>query len=197
MVLSGVGGQGVILASRVLAETALEAGYDVKTSEVHGMAQRGGSVVSMVRWSEKVFSPLVPAGKADFLVAFELLEGWRETGFLSQEGIIVANDHRIDPLPVARGDMDYPSGLKEKLIRRARKCLVLEARKLALEAGNVRTAGICLLGGLSVFLDLPAEAWRESIARLIPSRFLEANLKAFALGREEGSRFLESAGKID
>jgi indolepyruvate ferredoxin oxidoreductase, beta subunit len=187
VVLAGVGGQGNVLSARVLAEAALSMGYDVKTSEVHGMAQRGGSVVCMVRWSEKVHSPLIPAGQADFLLAFELLEGLRYLEYLSMEGMAIVNDYQVDPLPVLRGDAVYPGNALEILRSYAARIAVLDAREMAASAGNPRAAGSCLLGVLSAYLDFPEDAWEEAISRLVPSKAREVNLKAFAMGRKSGA----------
>jgi len=187
VVLAGVGGQGAVLTARVLAETALSAGYDVKTSEVHGMAQRGGSVVSMVRWGEKVHSPLVPRGGADFLLAFELLEGLRRLEYLSYDGTAIVNRYRLDPLPVLRGDALYPENALDGIRAYAAHMVELDARGMAAEAGNPRALGSILLGVLSTFLDFPAAAWESAIDRFIPAKAREVNLKAFALGRESGA----------
>jgi len=176
-----------VLTARVLAETALSAGYDVKTSEVHGMAQRGGSVVSMVRWGEKVHSPLVPRGGADFLLAFELLEGLRRLEYLSYDGTAIVNRYRLDPLPVLRGDALYPENALDGIRAYAAHMVELDARGMAAEAGNPRALGSILLGVLSTFLDFPAAAWESAIDRFIPAKAREVNLKAFALGRESGA----------
>ncbi len=175
-----------MLSARILAEVAMQAGFDVKTSEVHGMAQRGGSVVCMVRWGDEVHSPLIPRGRADFLVAFELLEGVRYLGYLRPGGTAVVNDYRLDPLPVLRGDARYPENTLEVMRSRAGECVVLDAREVAARAGSPRALGSCLLGVLSRFLAFPAEAWDDALRRLVPSRAVEANLRAFALGRKEG-----------
>jgi indolepyruvate ferredoxin oxidoreductase beta subunit len=184
VVLAGVGGQGNVLSARLLAETALSMGYDVKTSEVHGMAQRGGSVVCMVRWGEKVHSPLIPMAGADFLLAFELLEGLRYLEYLSAEGTAIVNLYRLDPLPVLRGDTVYPEGSEEIIRSYATRTVELDARDMAADAGNPRAAGSCLLGALSAFLEFPTGVWEESIRNNVPSKAVEVNLKAFALGRK-------------
>ncbi len=184
VLLAGVGGQGNVLSARVLAEAALSMGYDVKTSEVHGMAQRGGSVVCMVRWGEKVHSPLIEVAKADFLLAFELLEGLRFLHFLGAGGTAIVNDYRLDPLTVLRGDAIYPEGVMGFIRAYAARTLELDARELAAQAGNARAAGSCLLGALSVFLDFPDGVWEESIRGSVPSKAVEINLKAFALGKD-------------
>ena len=186
-VLAGVGGQGNVLSARVLAEAALSMGYDVKTSEVHGMAQRGGSVVCMVRWGEKVHSPLIPKGRADFLLAFELLEGLRYLDYLSGEGTVVINDHRIDPLPVLRGDATYPENALQTIHSCAARSVDLDARGMAASAGNPRAVGSCMLGALSAFLDFPVAVWEEAIRNFVPSKAVEVNIRAFALGRKGAS----------
>jgi indolepyruvate ferredoxin oxidoreductase beta subunit len=186
VLLAGVGGQGNVLSARVLAEAALSMGYDVKTSEVHGMAQRGGSVVCMVRWGEKVHSPLIEVAKADFLLAFELLEGLRFLRYLSGEGMAIVNDYRLDPLPVLRGDATYPAGALETIRSYAARTVELDAREMATQAGNPRAAGSCLLGVLSACLDFPADVWMDAISKSVPSRAVEVNLKSFELGRKAG-----------
>lgn len=183
-VLAGVGGQGNVLSARVLAEAALSMGYDVKTSEVHGMAQRGGSVVCMVRWGEKVHSPLIPKGKADFLLAFELLEGLRYLDYLSGAGTVVVNDYRLDPLPVLRGDATYPENVLQAIHSCAARSVELDAREIAASAGNPRAVGSCLLGALSVFLDFPVAVWEEALRSFVPPKAVEVNIRAFALGRK-------------
>lgn len=187
VVLAGVGGQGNVLSARVLAEAALSMGYDVKTSEVHGMAQRGGSVVCMVRWGEKVYSPLIEVAKADFLLAFELLEGLRFLRYLGGEGTAIVNDYRLDPLPVLRGDAVYPEGALGDIRSYAARTVELDAREMAAAAGNPRAAGSCLLGALSTFLEFPMDMWEESMRKSVPSKAVEVNLKAFALGRKGGT----------
>ncbi|MFW6113642.1 MAG: indolepyruvate oxidoreductase subunit beta [Actinomycetota bacterium] len=187
VILAGVGGQGAVLSARVLAETALSLGFDIKTSEVHGMAQRGGSVISMVRWSDKVYSPLIPREKADFLLAFELLEGLRNLCYLSAEGTAVVNDYRMDPLTVLRGDAHYPEYVLDDIRDYAAHLVDLDARALALKAGNTRAAGSCLLGVLSTFLEFPIDAWEGAIRRFVPPKAGEVNLKAFSLGRKSRS----------
>jgi indolepyruvate ferredoxin oxidoreductase beta subunit len=170
----------------MLAEAALSMGYDVKTSEVHGMAQRGGSVVCMVRWGEKVHSPLIEVAKADFLLAFELLEGLRFLHYLGGGGIAIVNDYRLDPLPVLRGDAAYPEGALHAIRSYASRSMELDAREMAARAGNPRAAGSCLLGALSAFLDFPAAVWEESIRGSVPPKAVEVNLKAFELGSKAG-----------
>ncbi|MBC7253880.1 MAG: indolepyruvate oxidoreductase subunit beta [Actinobacteria bacterium] len=184
VVLAGVGGQGNVLSARILAEAAMRAGYRVKTSEVHGMAQRGGSVVCMVRWGEEVYSPLIPRGRADFLLAYELLEGLRFLEYLRPGGTAVVNDYRLDPLPVLRGDAAYPEDALGLIREASGKCVVLRARDLAEEAGSARAVGTVMLGALSVFLQFPRTAWEDSLRQRVPPRALEANLRAFEMGRK-------------
>ncbi|MBC7230734.1 MAG: indolepyruvate oxidoreductase subunit beta [Actinobacteria bacterium] len=186
VVLAGVGGQGNVLSARVLAETALRMGYDVKTSEVHGMAQRGGSVVCMVRWGEKVHSPLIPEGRADFLLAFELLEGLRYLRYLSGEGTAIVNLYQLDPLTVLRGDAEYPENALQKIRDYAARAVELDARDMAARAGNLRAVGSVLLGALSVYLDFPDDAWREAIVAAVPAKAVEVNLRAFSAGAGRG-----------
>jgi len=184
VLLAGVGGQGNVLSARGLAEAALSMGYDVKTSEVHGMSQRGGSVVCMVRWGEKVHSPLIGVAKADYFLAFELLEGLRFLRYLGGGGTAIVNDYRLEPLPVLRGDSVYPEGAMGVIRSYAARTIELDAREIAARAGNPRTVGSCLLGTLSAFLDFPPDVWEESIRGSVPPRAVEVNLKAFALGRD-------------
>jgi len=186
VIMVGTGGQGIILAARIAAEAAARMGYDVKTSEVHGMAQRGGSVVSMVRWGERVFSPLVPRGRADFLLAFEGLEGLRNLHFLKPGGKVILNLYRLDPLPVLRGDADYPEDYADVIGGYAPGTLTLDAAALARESGNPRVASAVMVGALSAYLDFPGDVWEEVIRSLVPARALEANLKGFEAGRRAG-----------
>lgn len=183
ILLTGVGGQGVLVASQILAETALEAGYDVKKAEVHGMAQRGGSVVSHVRFGRKVFSPLISPGEAHFIVAFEPLEALRYLGYLRPGGTVIMDRRRILPQPVRIGEMDYPSDIEERCGRVAGKVIALKATEIAEELGERRAANVLLLGLLSMSLDLPASCWLEVIQRRVPPKALSVNERAFAHGR--------------
>lgn len=200
VVLAGVGGQGNALSARILAETALLMGYDVKTSEVHGMAQRGGSVICMVRWAEKVHSRLIAAGKADFLLAFELLEGLRFLGYLGREGTAILNDYRLDPLPVLRGDAAYPENALDIMRSYAARAVAMDARSMAAEAGNPQAAGSCMLGALSALLDFPGNAWEETLSGLVPPRARDVNPRTFALGRGRAAGCggaQKEAGRLD
>ncbi len=181
VLLVGVGGQGIISAAQVLAEAALSAGFDVKTSEVHGMAQRGGSVQSMVRWGEEVFSPLIPEGQADFVLAFEMLEGLRYVRFLAPGGGMIVNRVRIDPLPVLAGAAEYPAGIDALLKEKLPGTIVLDAAELGERAGNRRAAGAAILGALSKRLEFNRDVWEHALRRNVPKKALEANLRAFEL----------------
>jgi len=185
--LVGVGGQGTILASDILAEVGLEAGFDVKRAEVHGMSQRGGSVTSHVRWHrQQVFSPMVGVREADLLVAFEKLEALRFAEFLREGGIALVNDMSLLPITVTVGGVPYPEdGHLEKVVQAlGGKLLLVKGEELAKEAGNVKAANVVLLGAISCLLPLPEEAWWACLERRIPPRFLELNRKAFQLGRK-------------
>lgn len=183
MVLAGVGGQGTILAANLLARALVAHGFDVKTSEVHGMAQRGGSVVSMVRFGESVASPLVPRGEAEAVIATELLEALRNLEFLAPDGRLIASRVRVDPLPVLQGAAEYPADAEERLERLASGSITVDALAVAAEAGDPRAANTVLLGILSVSLPVPEGEWLEVIRELVPERALEANEKAFLAGR--------------
>ncbi len=192
VIVAGVGGQGILLASNLLSEAAMEAGYDVKKSEIHGMSQRGGDVISTVRFGEKVYSPIVGLGEADVILAFEKLEAMRNLPYLKKEGMVIVNDYRIDPLPVASGYMEYPEGIIEFLKERV-KTIALDARDLAEKAGNIRTMNVVLLGVLSKNLDIPEDIWLQVIERRVPPKAIEANKVAFRLGREVAEKAFAGA----
>jgi len=183
ILLAGVGGQGTLLASEVLSEALMLAGYDVKKSEIHGMSQRGGSVTSHVRFGAKVYSPLIPEGEADILFGFELLETYRSLPMLRQGGSVVANDLKIMPAPVAMGQELYPADIPAEIARAFPDAAIVNGMDLATQAGNVRTVNIALLGVLSRRLDLTAEIWQQALSKQVPERFLQENLRAFELGR--------------
>jgi len=188
VVLAGVGGQGTILAGDVLAKVAVSEGLDVKLSEVHGMAQRGGSVQTVVRFGEAVYAPVVDPGTADLLIAFEIIEAARMLPLLRSGGHFVANRRMVQPLPVLTGDLPAPGGLEGAL--RAEGAIVLDAESLACEAGSPRSANIVLLGAASVALPFADDAWRAVIESRVPPKTVDANLRAFHLGRsacEEGA----------
>jgi indolepyruvate ferredoxin oxidoreductase beta subunit len=183
--LAGVGGQGTILASRILANAGLEMGYDVKTAEVHGMAQRGGSVESHVRWGEKVYSPLVEHGMADYLIGFEMLEAARWLAYLNKNSVTLINRFRIPPPLVTLGKASYPSEKEiESLLQSGGGTVKwLNATDIADKAGNQAMAGVVLLGALSNLVGGGQEIWLQVIKHLVPARFVEMNQKAFLAGR--------------
>ncbi len=183
ILLSGVGGQGIILASDIMAEVFLEAGFDVKKSEVHGMAQRGGSVTSHVRFGRKVYSPIIKQGEVDILFSFEELEGLRWLNYVKPDGVIVLNNHKINPPAVNLGQMEYPRDIPGIIRKRFDKFYLVEGTKLALEAGNIRAANVVLLGAISKLFDIEEVLWIEAILGHLPPRVHEVNRKVFAMGR--------------
>jgi len=183
VIFAGVGGQGVILASKILMEAAMAAGYDVKESEVHGMAQRGGSVDCHVRYGEKVYSPLIEKGTADFVVCLELLETMRKLEYLKSGGMIIVNREKIDPAPVAAGLEKYPPDIEDWLKANVKKHLVLDTKEALKEAGSAKALNIVMLGALSNYLEFTDEQWASAIRSLVKEKFVEMNLKAFALGK--------------
>ncbi len=182
VLLTGVGGQGTILAGDVLAKVAAASGLDVKLSEVHGMSQRGGSVDTTVRFGERVFSPVATPGDVDVLLGFEVLEAVRWGHVLAEGGRLFANVREIAPLPVLIGDAEYPEGLARSLADRG--AVLLDAEALACEAGSERSANVVMLGALSTALGFAVESWERVIERRVPPKTVEANLRAFELGRE-------------
>ncbi len=185
IMIVGVGGQGALLASKTLGKVLLDAGFDVKVSEVHGMSQRGGSVVTYVRYGEKVYSPIIDRGEADFIVSFELLEAARYTEYLKKGGQIVVNSQKIDPMPVITGAAEYPDAIEEKLRAAGMNVDVLDCLSLADMAGSSKSVNIVLMGRLSKYMDFPVEAWLSAIEKLVKPQFLDMNRKAFLLGRGE------------
>lgn len=184
ILIVGVGGQGTLLASKFIGMAARLAGRDVKVSEVHGMSQRGGSVVTYVRYGRSVASPVIDEGEADFIVSFELLESARWLPYLKQGGQIVTNTQKIDPMPVITGAMAYPEDLVRKMREAGAKVDAMDCVALAQEAGSVKAVNLVLLGRLSSYFDFPDEVWESAIGACVPERFLELNKKAFALGRD-------------
>jgi indolepyruvate ferredoxin oxidoreductase, beta subunit len=187
ILMTGVGGQGVILASDALAEIAMNAGYDVKKSDSLGMSQRGGSVVSHLRLGRQVFSPMIRKGEANILLAFERLEGARWADYLHQNGIAIINDLAIPPLSVVGGASTYPSTAEvEEMIRRHTDYLfIIPGTHIAQEMGNPQVLNVLLVGFLSVFLDIDEQSYIEDLSHRVPHKVLQLNLKAFARGREE------------
>ena len=183
IMIVGVGGQGALLASKTLGQVLLDAGYDIKVSEVHGMSQRGGSVVTYVRYGDKVYSPIIDKGEADFIVYFELLEAARYTEFLKKDGKIVVNTQQIEPMPVITGAAEYPEDLVGKMKNAGIEVDALDCLSLAEQAGTSKAVNIVLLGRLSKYMDFPEESWLKAIEKLVKPAFLEINKKAFMLGR--------------
>jgi indolepyruvate ferredoxin oxidoreductase beta subunit len=183
ILLVGVGGQGILLASEILSETCMLAGFDVKKSEIHGMSQRGGSVVSHVRYGTEVFSPIVPEGEGDILFGFELMETYRSLPLLKRGGTVVANDLRISPPSVLMGQERYPEGLTERIEALFPDFLLVDGQKIATDAGNARAANTVLLGSVSRRLDIAKEFWVKALEKMVPSKALDVNKKAFMLGR--------------
>lgn len=181
----GVGGQGSLLASKLLGHLLLSEGYDVKVSEVHGMSQRGGSVVTYVRFGEKVYSPIIDKGEADFIVSFEELEAARYVEYLKSDGRIVTNTQQIDPMPVINGAADYPEQLIERIRSLGISVDAMDCLALAEQAGSSKAVNIVLMGRLSKYFDIPVEKWQQAITECVPQKFVEMNQKAFMLGRGE------------
>jgi indolepyruvate ferredoxin oxidoreductase beta subunit len=186
IMIVGVGGQGVILASELLCEVAMRAGYDVKKSEVHGMAQRGGSVVSNVRFGEKVYSPLISKGEADILLSFEQLETLRWLDYIKPEGKIIVNMQKIMPMAVAIGQGEYPEDIFGVLKRKTDKIYRVDGLGIATKAGNVKAVNVAIIGALSNYLDIPEGIWKEVIENRVPPKTLKINLTAFEMGRNYG-----------
>lgn len=184
VIFAGVGGQGVILASKVLMEVAQKRGFDVKESEVHGMAQRGGSVDCNVRFGTEVFSPLIPKGGADFVVSFEMLESMRKIDYLNKNAVLIVNREQINPAPVEIGAMKYPEDIEEWLKKNFANTVVVDTADALKEAGTKKALNIVMLGCLSKYLDFEMKDWEDAIKALVKEQFVEQNLKAFALGRD-------------
>ena len=183
IMIVGVGGQGSLLASMLLGRLLLTKGYDIKVSEVHGMSQRGGSVVTYVRFGDKVYSPIIDKGEADFVISFELLEAARYTEYLKNGAKVIANTQKINPMPVITGAAEYPEDLEGKMRAAGVDLDAIDALSLAEEAGSAKAVNIVLLGRLSKYFDFTAEEWMEAIEQSVPAKFLELNKKAFELGR--------------
>ena len=181
IMIVGVGGQGTLLTSRILGGITLAAGYDVKLSEVHGMAQRGGSVVTFVRYGEKVCEPIVEEGQADVLIAFERLEALRYAHFVKKDGVIIVNDQRIDPMPVVIGDAQYPEGILEDLEKKYR-VLKIDALSEARKLGNTKAFNTIVLGLAAKHMDFSKEDWLKVIENTVPSKTVELNKQAFLVG---------------
>ena len=185
IMIVGVGGQGSLLASKLLGRLLLSKGYDCKVSEVHGMSQRGGSVVTYVRWGDKVYSPIIDKGQADAIVSFELLEAARYTEYVRPGGRIVVNTQQINPMPVITGAAEYPEDLVKKMADKGILVDAFDALAVAQEAGSPKAVNIALMGRLSNYFDFTEEEWLAAIEESVPAKFLELNRKAFRLGRGE------------
>lgn len=185
IMIVGVGGQGTLLASKLLGRVLLDQGYDVKVSEVHGMSQRGGSVVTYVRYGDKVYSPVIDKGEADIIISFELLEAARWIEFLKPDGQIITNTQEMEPMPVIVGNAVYPENLVEKMQNAGAKVDAKDFLKLAEEAGSSKAVNIVLMGRLSkYFSDITEDKWISALEAVVPEKFIELNKKAFALGQK-------------
>ena len=182
VMIVGVGGQGSLLASKLLGVLLTDEGYDVKVSEVHGMSQRGGSVVTYVRFGEKVYSPIIAEGEADFIVSFEKIEAARYVNCLKKGGKIIVNSQKIDPMPVIIGTATYPDGVLDELKEKGVFVDEFDALDLAVQAGNVKSANIVLMGRLAKYFDIEHDKWIEAIKNTVKPQFVETNIKAFELG---------------
>ena len=185
IMIVGVGGQGTLLTSRILGGITVDAGYDVKLSEVHGMAQRGGSVVTFVRYGEKVAEPIVEEGQADLLIAFEKLEAKRYAHFLKKDGVLVVNEQRIDPITVVTGVASYPENIVEEL-EKEYTVYKINAMDEALKLGNSKVFNIIVLGMAAKHMDFSKEDWLKVIEKTVPPKTVEINKNAFLLGFEGG-----------
>lgn len=184
ILIVGVGGQGTILASRILAQVAQDAGYDVKVSEIHGMSQRGGSVTTQVRCSQRVAAPIITPGTVDVALAFERLEALRALPWLKEGGTIIINQQELMPMPVITGAAAYPADITEKIQAAAGEAIFLDAVGLAQKAGNVKAVNLVLLGKLASKLPIADAVWQKAIADIVPAKVLEINQKAFAFGKD-------------
>ena len=185
IMIVGVGGQGTLLASRILGNVVISSGYDVKVSEVHGMSQRGGGVVTYVKYGEKVFSPIIDKAEADIILAFERLEAYRALPFLKKNGKLIVNDRRIDPMPVITGAMEYPEGITEEMKEKA-DVTALDALALAEEAGSPKAVNVVMIGLMAKHTDIAYNRWVDTIKETVPAKLLDINLKAFDLGYQAG-----------
>lgn len=182
VMIVGVGGQGSLLASKLLGRLLVDEGYDVKVSEVHGMSQRGGSVVTYVRFGDKVYSPIVTEGEADIIIAFEKLEAARYAPYLKAEGRLVVNTQQIDPMPVIIGAAEYPTDVLDELTAKGMQVEALDALTLARQAGSAKAVNIVLMGRAAKYFDIPYQRWITAIENTVAPKFVEMNKKAFDLG---------------
>jgi indolepyruvate ferredoxin oxidoreductase beta subunit len=182
IMLVGVGGQGTLLASRILGNVAIKLGYDVKVSEVHGMSQRGGSVVTYVRFGEKVYSPIIEKSGADIILAFEQLEALRWLEYLGDGGKLIINDQKINPMPVITGKQRYPQEILSKISAKYPGTIVIDALEKAKISGNAKALNVVLLGVMAKNTEIAKEVWLDAVKEVVPSKVLEINLKAFEAG---------------
>jgi indolepyruvate ferredoxin oxidoreductase beta subunit len=185
VLVAGVGGQGVILASDIMCEVFMEAGYDVKKSEIHGMAMRGGIVTSHFRFGKKVYSPLIKEGEVDILFAFEQLEGLRWINHVRPNGKILMNDNKVNPPAVNMGEMDYPENIPETIQSKFKNFYLVKGTEIALQAGDVRAANVVLLGAMSKLFTIQDTLWLDTILGHLPPKVHDLNRKAFAAGKEQ------------
>ncbi len=183
IMIVGVGGQGTLLASRILGNLFINQGYDVKVSEVHGMSQRGGSVVTYVKFGGKVQSPIIDKGEADIILAFEELEAYRYLPYLKKGGTIVCNSQNIDPMPVIIGAKKYPEDIINKIKEKNIEIISVNADELAMQAGNIKTVNVVLLGILSKLTEIDESLWIESVKSTVPAKVVDVNVSAFKIGR--------------
>ena len=188
IMIVGVGGQGSLLASRIIGNAVLLRGYDVKVSEVHGMSQRGGSVVTYVKYGEEVSSPVICRGEADIILSFELLEAARWLPYLKKDGVVITNTQQINPMPVITGAAEYPTGLVEKIEAKGVKIVAADALALAREAGTEKSVNVALIGLMAQYSGFDTDLIRRAIEISVPAKFLDVNLKAFELGLNYSKR---------
>lgn len=184
IMIVGVGGQGTLLTSRVIAQAVVQMGYDVKVSEVHGMAQRGGSVVTQVRYGDKIYSPIISKGTADVLLAFEKIEAARWLDFLKPGGMVIINNERVNPLPVMSGKAKYPDDIHNKIASLVPRTVIVNATDIAEACGNIKAANVVLVGMLSQAINLPEDEVESAIRQIVPAKALDVNLAAFREGRK-------------
>ena len=182
IMIVGVGGQGTLLASRILGAAAMRAGKQVKLSEVHGMSQRGGSVVTYVKYGDRVDSPVIEKGEADMIIAFEELEAYRSLPYLKKGGTLIVNAQRTNPMPVITGAMEYPEGILETMEEKGVTVVSCDALELAREAGNIKSVNVALIGVMARRSSLAKEIWEGALEDAVPTKFLAVNQKAFELG---------------
>ena len=183
IMIVGVGGQGSLLASRLLGNVFMQKGFDVKVSEVHGMSQRGGSVVTYVKAGDQVFSPTIEPGEADAIISFEQLEGARWISYLKKDGTLIVNTQKIDPMPVITGAASYPENLSEQCRSLGANVIDVDALSLAEQAGSAKATNVVLMGVLANHMNMEDEIWQNALTACVPKKFMELNQKAFALGK--------------